>query len=217
VVLFAGCGWNWALQRSFLQGQKLSTLMRAPPAPTVGDFVRFEHFWLEAGPLPRPEAEEGGGADGAAAAAAGGGGTRFVQTPTVRRHLANLARAVMMRRYPVLLQVMHPSVHMPAPTLGFLILLSLAVRAALASSDESLPVRSRALGVRSAGRDLRRLPGSLARVPPPLPPARFTAAPWYCDAAERCRSLSTLPTAHVWIGFDCATSVENSDKGSHVD
>jgi midasin len=89
--------------------------MRAPPAPIVGEFVRFEHFWLEAGPLSRPDAEQPADADGAAAA---GGGTRFVQTPTVRRHLANLARAVMMRRYPVLLQVMHPSVLMPLH-LGF--------------------------------------------------------------------------------------------------
>jgi hypothetical protein len=73
------------------QGHKLSTLMRVPPAPAVGDHVRFEHFWLEAGPLERPDPS---------IPASG----RFVQTPTVRQHLANLARAVMMRKYPVLLQ-----------------------------------------------------------------------------------------------------------------
>ena len=35
---------------------------------------------------------------------AAGGGRRFVQTPSVERHLRNLARAVLLRRHPILLQ-----------------------------------------------------------------------------------------------------------------
>jgi midasin len=70
--------------------------MRAPPAPAAGDtHVLFEHFWLERGPLPLPEM--GRDDDGSA--------RKFVATPSVRRHLANLARAVLLRKHPILLQV----------------------------------------------------------------------------------------------------------------
>lgn len=47
----------------------------------------FEHFWLRKGPLPLPEL--GREDDGAA--------RRFVLTPSVKRQLCNLARAVLVR------------------------------------------------------------------------------------------------------------------------
>ena len=39
-----------------------------------------------------------------AATCCAGAGRRFVQTPSVERHLRNLARAVLLRRHPILLQ-----------------------------------------------------------------------------------------------------------------
>jgi midasin len=76
------------LHQHFLQGKKLKSLMRAPPAPGP-NFVLFSQFWVEAGPLERPGPEEKGA---------------FVLTATVNRNLSSLARAVLMRRHPVLLQ-----------------------------------------------------------------------------------------------------------------
>lgn len=81
---FSRCGaCSWCLQ----------SLMRAPPCPGER-FVLFEQFWLERGPLALPEL--GTDDDGAA--------RRFVQTPSVRGQLANLARCVLARRHPILLQ-----------------------------------------------------------------------------------------------------------------
>lgn len=48
----------------------------------------LEHFWVEAGDLPRMNPEEG----------------KYVVTETVKGHLSNLARAVLLRRHPILLQ-----------------------------------------------------------------------------------------------------------------
>jgi len=63
--------------------------MKHPPtAPTGDSHVLLEHFWVEAGDLPRLSPEEG----------------KYVVTPTVRGHLSNLARAVLLRRHPILLQ-----------------------------------------------------------------------------------------------------------------
>ena len=73
-------------------GPHPALLLRAPPEPAGGRHVLFEQFWVEAGPLePRDPAvdEQVGG---------------FVLTPSARGHLANLARAVLLRRFPVLLQ-----------------------------------------------------------------------------------------------------------------
>ncbi len=67
-------------------------MMRMPTRPAAGSHVLFEHFWVEAGPLPVLE-EEGEGS-----------GRGFVMTPSVAAHLRNLARAALIRRYPVLLQ-----------------------------------------------------------------------------------------------------------------
>lgn len=61
--------------------------------PAGGPFVLFDCFWVEKGPLAVPEE---GAADGK---------RRFVQTASVKQHLKNLARAVLLRRYPILLQV----------------------------------------------------------------------------------------------------------------
>ena len=68
-------------------------MQRVPAQPLGGQHVLFEHFWVGIGPLllPDPEAPPPGG--------------RFVMTPSVSMHLRNLARAVLLRRYPILLQV----------------------------------------------------------------------------------------------------------------
>ena len=56
-----------------------SQAMKTPPNPPAGDtHVLLEHFWVEAGDLPRVNPEEG----------------KYVVTETVRGHLSNLARAV---------------------------------------------------------------------------------------------------------------------------
>lgn len=68
--------------------------MRPPPCPGSDSHVLFEQFWLERGPLPLPA---GGSADD-------GGSRRFVLTPSVRQQLHNLARCVLARRHPILLQ-----------------------------------------------------------------------------------------------------------------
>lgn len=72
----------------------VQSLLRTPPAPPGDTHVLFEHFWLEHGPLP-PADDTTETADGR---------RHFVATPSVRRHLANLARAVLLRRHPILLQ-----------------------------------------------------------------------------------------------------------------
>lgn len=69
-------------------------LMRAPPTPPGPSHVLFDHFWVETGGAPLPEGRE-----------SDGGGGSFVLTPAVQGHLRNLARAVLLRRYPILLQV----------------------------------------------------------------------------------------------------------------
>ena len=65
--------------------------MRAPAQPAGGRHVLFDHFWVEAGDQPLPDQD--------AAAKS------FVVTPSVQAHLRSLARAALIRRYPVLLQV----------------------------------------------------------------------------------------------------------------
>ncbi len=63
------------------------SIFRTPPAPPGGSHVLFEQFWLERGPLPLPEL--GTEDDGSR--------RRFVLTPSVRQHLCNIARAVLIR------------------------------------------------------------------------------------------------------------------------
>lgn len=66
-----------------------SQAVKNPPNPPAGDtHVLLEHFWVEAGDLSRISPEEG----------------KYVVTETVKRHLSNLARAVLLRRHPILLQ-----------------------------------------------------------------------------------------------------------------
>ena len=67
---------------------RLQALHRAPPHPAGSPCVQFEQFWVEAGPLGQP----------------GEAATGFVATPSVRGHLRNLARAVQLRKHPILLQ-----------------------------------------------------------------------------------------------------------------
>lgn len=75
-----------------LKGLRASDLSRAPPEPpgAAGSHVLFEQYWVEAGPLPLPDADVP---------------DEFVLTPSVRGHLATLARAVLLRKHPILLQV----------------------------------------------------------------------------------------------------------------
>jgi len=79
--LRAGATTLWARQ----------AMQRVPTRPPGGAHVLFEHFWVEAGPLPVPDGAEGGPPG-------------FVITPSVAAHLRNLARAALIRRYPILLQ-----------------------------------------------------------------------------------------------------------------
>lgn len=67
--------------------------MRTPPTAPGPSHVLFDHFWVETGGAPLPEGRESDGKGGS-----------FVLTPTVTQHLRNLARAVLLRRYPILLQ-----------------------------------------------------------------------------------------------------------------
>jgi midasin (ATPase involved in ribosome maturation) len=82
-----------------LKGLRASELSRAPPEPpgTPGTHVLFEQYWLEAGPNPLPDESAP---------------DEFVLTPSVRQHLATLARAALLRRHPILLQA---RAHLLAP------------------------------------------------------------------------------------------------------
>jgi len=85
-----------ALILKVLLGRKDKKGLRHPPAaPQGGDHVLFDTFWVEVGPAGRPRdlTEEDDGQ-----------GRRFVLTPSVREHLRSVARAVLMRSSPVLLQ-----------------------------------------------------------------------------------------------------------------
>ena len=62
--------------------------LRTPPAPGGPPHVLFEHFWVEAGSQPLPEGPSQG----------------FVVTPSIAAYLRSLARAILLKRYPILLQ-----------------------------------------------------------------------------------------------------------------
>ena len=64
-------------------------VLRPVAQPGGGRHVLFEHFWVEVGDLPLPEPSSA---------------PQFVMTPSVRGHLRNLARAVLVRRFPIVLQ-----------------------------------------------------------------------------------------------------------------
>lgn len=88
------------LGKHILRGSRLADVLRAPADPSAPGgrrSVLFEHFWVEAGDGEVPEGED-----------------PFVLTPSVRAHLATLARAVLVRRYPILLQA-RPRAAPPAP------------------------------------------------------------------------------------------------------
>ncbi|KAK3283483.1 hypothetical protein CYMTET_8818 [Cymbomonas tetramitiformis] len=76
------------LKKHFLGGKALKAFLKPVPQPLSGQHVQMEHFWVETG--MEAEAEEGA--------------RQFVLTPSVRGHLNTIARAVLMRRHPVLLQ-----------------------------------------------------------------------------------------------------------------
>jgi midasin len=79
----------------------VQALLRTPAQPHGGRHVLFDHFWVEAGDRPIPE--EGSLEPG----------VRFVMTPSVQGHLRSLARAALIRRFPVLLQARCPSLQAP--------------------------------------------------------------------------------------------------------
>ncbi|KDD74936.1 hypothetical protein H632_c977p0, partial [Helicosporidium sp. ATCC 50920] len=84
------------MERTLLGGSSLQGVQRAAvPAPSPRH-VAFEQFWVERGPLPleteRPASDQAASPP------------KFVHTPSVARHLRNLARAVLLRSYPILLQ-----------------------------------------------------------------------------------------------------------------
>ncbi|TIC06692.1 midasin [Wallemia mellicola] len=63
-----------------------TVLNSAPPKPTSDDYLGLGSFWLERGPLPL-EVDEG-----------------YILTPSVQAKLIDLARVVLTRRFPVLIQ-----------------------------------------------------------------------------------------------------------------
>ena len=67
----------------------MQAVLRPVAQPGGGRHVLFEHFWVEVGDLPLPEPSSA---------------PQFVMTPSVRGHLRSLARAVLVRRFPILLQ-----------------------------------------------------------------------------------------------------------------
>ncbi|GJP54985.1 hypothetical protein CLOM_g13979 [Closterium sp. NIES-68] len=97
------------IQRHLLKSAPpVKVLLRAPPRPG-GKYELFEQFWVERGPEKRGEEDEEGGESEGRASGSGGKKGRvraeeFVSTPSVRGHLKNLARAVLVRKYPILLQ-----------------------------------------------------------------------------------------------------------------
>lgn len=68
------------------KGMSLQSILRISPACPSSQHVKFDEFWVEGG-------DEALRNDGS-----------FIITPTVMGHLKNLARAVLLKKYPILLQ-----------------------------------------------------------------------------------------------------------------
>ena len=81
------------LQHLVGKGMTLKALMSASPGAPSENCVLFDHYWVERGDAPAAEDREDDGKGGV-----------FVATQTVMQHLRNLARAVLLRKYPILLQ-----------------------------------------------------------------------------------------------------------------
>lgn len=81
------------LQHILGKGTSLKAMMSMSPAPPSSKCVLFDHYWVEVGGEPIAETRESDGKGGV-----------FVATPTVTQHLRNLSRAVLLRKYPILLQ-----------------------------------------------------------------------------------------------------------------
>ncbi|GMH33343.1 hypothetical protein BSKO_01177 [Bryopsis sp. KO-2023] len=77
-----------------LGGKGTKGLFRPPAEPQGGRHVLFEQFWVEVGN------EELQSSD----ATLDSGGSKFILTDSIRGNLKNLARAVVLRRFPILLQ-----------------------------------------------------------------------------------------------------------------
>jgi midasin len=65
-------------------------ILKPPPAPANDTHELIAQYWVEGGALDRVDPEAAG---------------RYVVTPGVQNHLSALARAALLRRHPILLQV----------------------------------------------------------------------------------------------------------------
>jgi len=86
------------IKSSFTHGLSASALSKPPrrPGGRKGGkaYVVVEQYWLKRGPLPPRDPAKPNSK----------GSVEFVVVPSVRRHIQNLARAVLSSRHPVLLQ-----------------------------------------------------------------------------------------------------------------
>ena len=75
--------------------ETLQAVLKTPahPPPNEGHCVLFDHFWVQIGDAPVATSKDIDGKGGV-----------FVTTPTITRHLRNLARAILLFKYPILLQ-----------------------------------------------------------------------------------------------------------------
>ena len=67
-------------------GTSIKSIVRSSPEAPSSKHILFDHYWVEGGDLEPVD-----------------GGT-FIATPTVKINLRNLARAVLLKKYPILLQ-----------------------------------------------------------------------------------------------------------------
>lgn len=67
-------------------GTSIKSIVKTSPKAPSPQHILFDHYWVEGGDLEPSEGET------------------FITTPTVRVNLRNLARAVLLKKYPILLQ-----------------------------------------------------------------------------------------------------------------
>jgi len=78
---------NGIIRKHIVGNLPSKELQRVPRKPQNGDHVLFENFWVQTGPHAEPEEDE-----------------NFVLTNSMREYLQHLARGVVIRKYPILLQ-----------------------------------------------------------------------------------------------------------------
>lgn len=75
------------MQDTLFGNSDIKRLLKTHPGSPGPNYILFDQYWVEKGPEPEMKDVD-----------------PFVETPTVTQHLRNLARAVLLRRYPILLQ-----------------------------------------------------------------------------------------------------------------